>query len=240
MDVILKLRTVATPDHRARIDTSLDALTGADGALDVSRMKADWFPEIDCDVILTHSHAYHRLARELARLLSDRFGVRAFVDADLWGSTADLQKRIDDRARDADGDYRYEDVRASSAHVHMMLMSALAKMMDRCECMLLLNAPQSVPGRTPAAASTCSPWIYGEISLSSVLRRRAPCDHRPADGLVFEMRGLQRFRYEPPLKHLCPLEAKDLLRCTAEGTVDRYPALDWPYRIFVPQQLEAP
>jgi hypothetical protein len=244
-DVKLRLRTAIPVDHRARVRKALDDLLDPAGTLDVSRMTADWFPDVACDVFLSHAHADAGLARDLAGFLSDRFDLRTFIDADLWGSIADLQRRVDDRSRGAGAPFDYDDVLASSAHVHMILMSALSKMMDRCECLVFLNSPRSVPvataTRAGTASSTYSPWIYAEILLSSLIRRRLPQAHRP----VFKVVALReyaapKFRYELPLAHLRALDEKDLGRWKTEAPVDaRYPALDWLYATFVPDQLPA-
>lgn len=66
----------------------------------------------------------------------------------------------------------------------MMLSKALVTMMDRCECLFFLNTPSSI---TPAdvigeagTGSTTSPWIYSEIAMSGLIRRKSMSQHRRA------------------------------------------------------------
>jgi hypothetical protein len=126
----------------------------------------------------------------------------------------------------------------------MMLMSSLAKMMDRCECLMFLNTPNSVSAAKSTqaggiASSTYSPWIYGEISLSTLLRRRPPDEHRPAQRAMREIRKEPSFRYDLPLQQLRAIGVEDLRRWATEfegGT--RAAALDWLYRAYVPDQLK--
>ena len=49
--------------------------------LDGSLMASDWFPEINADIFLSHSHADERFVVSFAGWLYELFGVRAFVDS---------------------------------------------------------------------------------------------------------------------------------------------------------------
>ena len=239
----VQVRAAPQPDHGSRVKATLANLLDPEGTLNVQRMTSEWFPDITCDVFLSHAHADADLARGLERFFHDRFGVRTFIDADLWGSIAVLQRRIDKHVRGDRKSCNYQDVLASSANVHMNLTGALTKMVDCCECLVFLNSPESVPvldaAKAGGTSSTYSPWIFGEILMSSLIRRRPPDDHRPPvkRGLVVEARK-QVFRYELPLKHLCPLNAEDLGRWKDAKAADRrYNALDWLYRTHVPEFL---
>lgn len=60
----------------------------------------------------------------------------------------------------------------------MMLATALAKMIDKTECVIFVSTPNSI---TPADAvqKTNSPWIFYELAMVGQIRRRPPEQHRP-------------------------------------------------------------
>jgi hypothetical protein len=151
-----------------------------DGKLDGTEMTAHWFPEIKADVFVSHSHKDRRLALMFAGWLSTIFHVTPFVDSDVWGNSADLLKEIDDALCLSPGgnSYSYEKRNESTSHVHMMLATALAKVIDNTECVIFISTPNSI---TPAEAveKTCSPWIFYELAMVGQTRRRPASDHRP-------------------------------------------------------------
>jgi hypothetical protein len=238
----VRARTPPRADHGQSVKAELARLLDPAGTFDAGRMSSAWFSDIACDVFLSHAHADAALARDLAQFLHDRFAIRTFIDADVWGSIADLQRRIDEHVRGRRSSSTYPEVLASSANVHMILMGALTKMMDRCECLVFLNSPRSVPvveaARAGGTSSTYSPWIYGEILMSSLLRRRPP--ERPVvkRGFALEAYREPLFRYELPLEHLCPLDGGHLEAWKNATEADsRHHALDWLYRTHTPEYL---
>jgi hypothetical protein len=142
-------------------------------------MSAQWFPEIKADVFISHSHRDRRLALELAGWLSTTLRITPFVDSDVWGNSDYLLREIDDALcwSAERGVYSYERRNESTSHVHMMLATALSKMIDATECVLFINTPNSI---TPAEAveKTLSPWIFYELATVAQTRRRSPMDHR--------------------------------------------------------------
>jgi hypothetical protein len=59
----------------------------------------------------------------------------------------------------------------------MMLSTALSMMIDKAECLFFLNTPNSIQA-TEAIDRTKSPWIYHEISISSLIRKRRLSEYR--------------------------------------------------------------
>ena len=75
--------------------------------------------------------------------------------------------------QEATNTYSYENRNGTTAHVHMMLATALSYMLDSCECAFFLDTPNSV-SRTEAVETTGSPWIMYEVTLMSLIRERKP------------------------------------------------------------------
>ncbi len=230
----------ASSTKRPSIQKKIASMLDPDGTINADRMRADWFPEIKCNVFLSHAHADKKLADALVQALERRFGITCFVDADVWGYIGDLQKAIDEkwsrRVTEAAGArYDYAKVLASSAHVHMLLMSALAKMMDNCECLMFLNTPASVAVKdaSAGAGATYSSWIYGEAALSSIIRRRDLTEYRPGmvRAALESTEGLPRVKYKLPLEHMQPLGSAKLLEWNSAKVTSATSALDALYEL---------
>jgi hypothetical protein len=82
-------------------------------------MSKDWFPEIDADIFLSHSHADENLAISFSGWLNETFGLCVFIDSEIWGYSNKLLKIIDNKyCKNYDGNYSYEKRNFSTSHVH--------------------------------------------------------------------------------------------------------------------------
>ncbi len=145
-----------------------------DGSLDGTKMQDDWFSEINADIFLSHSHADKDIAIALANWITEKFGLTVFIDSCVWGHSDDLLKQIDDKYCFHGSTYSYCERNISTAHVHMMLSTALAKMIDRTDCIIFLNTPNSVSLKDNIKNSfrSKSPWIYSEIALTQIVQKK--------------------------------------------------------------------
>lgn len=144
------------------------------GSLDGSQIEADWFPQINADIFISHSHADENIAKALAGWLYVNLGLTAFVDSTIWGYSNELLKGIDYKyCKIGEGPtLDYSKVKRSTAHIHLMLAAALSKMMDSTECIFFLNTPNSISTRDVVDKhQTNSPWIYFETSISGMIRK---------------------------------------------------------------------
>src|SRR5438309_1285086 len=66
------------------------------GKVDGSEMQDHWFPKIEADVFISHSHTDELAAIELAGWLKDQFGLNSFIDSCVWGHADELLKQVDD------------------------------------------------------------------------------------------------------------------------------------------------
>ena len=159
---------------KSEIDIKLKNYISQDGVIDGERIQEEWFSEINADIFISHSHTDKILAISLAGWLYQNFGLISFIDSCIWGYSDELLKIIDNEyCRKSNGNFDYKARNHSTSHVHMMLMAALNKMIDKTECLFFLNTANSnsFDGITN---KTLSPWIYGEIETSKIIRKRVP------------------------------------------------------------------
>lgn len=209
-------------DNKAIIELELDKFKNADNVISAEDIIENWFPKIKADIFLSHSRKDENLIIGLAGWLYKTFGLKSFIDSEVWGYADNLLKIIDDNycKNKFEKTYNYNLRNRSTSHVHMMLSIALTEMIDRCECIIFVNTKNSF---TPVnylndEGRTESPWIYAEIAMTRMIRQRTPEAHRPAltmDSLSHalehstESRQL-RISYPAELFHLTQLSIHDL------------------------------
>ncbi|MCP3032495.1 hypothetical protein LF817_14300 [Halobacillus sp. A1] len=206
---------VAFNKQKNYIQKELDRFVLDEGSLDGSALQDDWFPDVDADIFLSHSHGDQKLTMAFAAMLKEEFGLKAFIDSCVWGYADDLLKKIDDEfcknKTDTGATYNYNLRNYSTSHVHMMLSSALTKMMDKTECLIFVNTPNSITTRDAIEKKTKSPWIYSEIATSHVLRKKNPERHEELE---------KSWKYEAAQKKLDIVYNVDLDHLTLLSTDD--------------------
>lgn len=165
--------------YKTRVRNNLkEYIIGESGIIDGTKLQNDWFPQIDCDIFISHSHKDENLAITLAGWLYDRFHLESFIDSCIWGFADDLLKIIDEEhCKNTNKSYNYKLRNYSTSHVHMMLNMALMQMIDKSECLFFLNTPNSID-LSNIETRTLSPWIYSEIGISQMIEKkriRAKC-----------------------------------------------------------------
>lgn len=144
----------------------------ANGNLDAATMEQEWFGSVQADIFLSHSHRDETLIEAFAGWLHEKCGVFAFVDSSLWGYADDLLLEIDNDYCKNDGKntYSYELRNISTSYVHMILNTALAKMIYQTECLIFVNTENStIKENITDESKTLSPWIYSELALSKII-----------------------------------------------------------------------
>lgn len=201
--------------QRRQIKRSLNSFLCPDGSLNGSKMKANWFPQINANIFISHSHEDEQLAIALAGWLHEKFGLVSFIDSCIWGYANDLLKMIDYTYcyNPRMGNFYYNERNRSTSHVHMMLSVALTQMIDKTECLFFLNTPRSITLDT-VIEQTVSPWIYSEIAMSRLIRRKSREAHRCLlleNVKSFASGGGFRIRYDLPTDHLIEIGKRDLM-----------------------------
>ena len=201
--------------QQTSIEETINSFVRNDGSLDGSMMQANWFPQIKADIFISHSHKDINLALALVGWLKVTFGLTAFIDSCVWGYANKLLKMIDDEYcyQKETNTYNYQKRNYSTSHIHMMLSVALTQMIDNTECLFFLNTPNSITPNT-IINQTESPWIYSEIAMSRLIRKKELKEYR--DMAVTESQkafaggGTLNVRYDLPTEHLTEIDANIL------------------------------
>jgi len=232
-------------ENTAQVRTKLETFLRSDGSLDGSEMQKNWFPQVDADVFISHSHQDQTLAIKLAGWLSRHFALRPFIDSCVWGNSEVLLKIIDDEYCLNPGreTYSYEKRNRSTSHIHMMLSVALTKMIDNTECAWVLNTQNSVTSKG-VVERTQSPWIFSEIFTMRLIRRKDAATHRQqvklAKAIAMGRRadGLIDISYLAPLDLFAKVNAMTLQ--TWNATPRGLHALDLLYKLVPEPRSAAP
>lgn len=219
-------------------NSSLKKILFTNGKIDGSKMQSDWFPQVEADIFISHSHSDQQIAIVLAGFLQSVFGLKPFIDSCIWGYSHDLLKLIDNKfCIHSNGyNYDYDKRNFSTSHVHMMLSTALNMMIDKTECLFFLNTPNSL-STSGVINSTESPWIYSEITMSKLIRKKKLSNYRKEGTRMFYKGGLagpvmESIEYKLDLEHLSEINREDLYLWQQEylNNRERYP-LDILYKL---------
>jgi hypothetical protein len=174
--------------------------------IDGTKIKNDWFPEINADVFISHSHADQQLAITFADWLKQNFNIDAFIDSTVWGYADELLKIIDNKYCKMPKPmttYDYNKRNYSTAHVHAMLSNALIQMIDKTECLFFLNTPNSLSESNTIVNKTQSPWLYTELAASKFIQKKKPDRIKTASTQI-------PIQYNVDLSHLTTLTRSSL------------------------------
>ncbi|ELV7526149.1 hypothetical protein QMU91_002374 [Flavobacterium psychrophilum] len=203
------------------VKNSLDNYLLNNGSLDGTKIMENWFPEITSHIFLSHSHKDEEKAMIIAGMLYEEFKIFTFIDSTVWGYSNELLKKIDNiYCMQQSGEmYDYDKRNYSTAHVHLMLSTALNKMIDKSECLFFLNSPNSISTKTEIVEKTNSPWIFSEISTSKIVRKQTP-KRLKREIRVFSSENMKMLNeneqiklsveYDIELSHLTELNYNDL------------------------------
>lgn len=226
--------------NKAKIKSNIDAFVNKNGILSADKIMGNWFPELKCNVFISHSHKDNDVAIGLSGYLNKKFGLTSFIDSCVWGHSDKLIRILDQEYSWADESkttYSYDKRNRSTAHVHMMLSTALAKMINNCECVIFLNTPSSISSKGYIGGNTTqSAWLYSEIAMTSLIEVKRP------KRMATVTAGLERlrksinedveFEYNANLGHMTDISSLDLKKwgeaCagkTGESTLDKLYAL---------------
>lgn len=217
------------------------------------------FPIVDADIFISHSHNDEQLANALAGWINEEFGLSVFIDSNVWEYSNDLlrdinseysNKRVGEKGNFV---YDYGACNIASQHVNIMLSVALQKMIDKVECVILLNTDESInifDRANKKIAETYSPWIYSEIICTQIVRKKPLLYYRKYDilshsndSVMFDALRNLKISYNVSIKHLINLNEDSLINWEKEykdnirGDYEKYP-LDALYCFTHQDELE--
>lgn len=218
---------------------SLKKYISINGVLDGEKMQEDWFPSIKAHVFISHSHNDRDLAITFAGFLKKEFQIIAFIDSCIWGYANDLLKLLDNKYCKIDGknSYQYDLRNYSTSHVHMMLSTALTKMIDKTECLFFINTPNSIIA-SEIEEKTLSPWIYAEIETSKMIRvsrPKRPIRKKFSGGVLEKANESLLIKYPINSGHLTEVEPEKLNKIPT--TTNPEDALDKLYELYPIKKL---
>ena len=123
---------------KQELDNYITKMFDDNAILDANRIQDDWFPHIDADVFISHSHNDKNLVNALAGWLYEELGLKSFIDSDVWGYADVLLEQINEQysnKRITSIGYLYDLDKCNKAaqHVYIMLLMSLQKMIDNVE-----------------------------------------------------------------------------------------------------------
>lgn len=201
--------------YKMEVERILDKYVVANDILDGKMIEDDWFPSVEADIFLSHSHRDEEFVIALSGWLHEKCNVKAFVDSGVWGYSDILLKKLDDEycwnSRLQMYDYTKRNV--TTSHVHMMLNNALAKMMDKTECLFFINTGNSTTRNERFwECYTYSPWLYSEIGLSQIIQRKSKEAHREKSLLEHASEGYKNV-YNLQILHPLSLDHMKTISC---------------------------
>jgi hypothetical protein len=197
---------------RPKVTSVLDEYLKENKVLDGDKMREDWFPLVKADIFISHSHADIDLAINLAGWLYTHFRITAFIDSMIWGYANELLKQIDAKyCMDSEKKIYYYSLRNNStSHIHIMLSTALTKIIDKIECFFFIKTNNSITTeRAINEAGTYSPWIYSEIEMSRLVRKKSLKHYRQISDLemkTFSERNKKFLNENFKIEHLLNLD----------------------------------
>ena len=166
----------------------------------------------------------------MAGWLYDTQKIVCFIDSCVWGYADELLEAIDEKYSKNDtesGLFNYELRNRSTAHVHMMLTVALARMIYNCECLFFLNTPNSILPKDSVREQTLSPWIYTERSMIELIEKRNANEHRGIQENFSLSMDSFNIAYEVP--DLPELKFENITKWLIQDFDNKYKALDYLY-----------
>ncbi|RXJ52632.1 hypothetical protein [Gelidibacter gilvus] len=206
-----------TSSYKTKIKESLSLKFKKGEIIDGSATQNEWFPQIECDIFLSHSHKDLEKAKHFAGWVKNKFGLKVFIDSIIWGNVNDLLRDIDNEYcyDKINKTYSYEKRNVTTSHAHMMLINAISEMMDKTECLMFFETINSISIKK-AIHETESPWIYSEIFLSKILRQNKDFSRRKTIHLshsltkAYNLNENFEINYESDTSHLKDLSSEDL------------------------------
>lgn len=221
---------------KALINSNLEAFKDNNGVIDGSKLSNNWFPQMEADVFISHSHKDFDTALILAGIMVSK-NLTPFIDSCVWGYADNLLKAIDKKYCKNEGSvyYDYNKRNYSTSHVHMMLTIALTKMLYNTECLIFLNTPNSIYPKndipTDYSDATLSLWIYAEMEMTNFLKPQTKEKHRIVQKAFSEGREDLKIFHTSKTPNIEKVSVSDFINWSNNKYSSKEQALDSLYLI---------
>jgi hypothetical protein len=225
--------------NQKRIDDLAQLMIDKD-TFDASLILDSLFPAVSADIFLSHSSKDADEAIQIALELQENCDLNVFIDSCIWGSIYDLLKAIDNKycRREGKTTYDYDERNRSTAHVHMILATALQRMIDQTDTIIFMNTDQSISLKhsVNGEQKTLSPWIHMELNFSNLVRRRSRykmvVESKIAlDGVVSNEQ--LKVAHDAPTNHLTAISESQFMKWMLQASILKgSKAIDHLYRNF--------
>lgn len=204
--------------------------------LNGTKIQEDWFPSLNFNIFISHSHRDHNLAVALANFIESKTSLKVFVDGMVWKNADVLQHKLDNKfSRIGTNLYSYRKVLATTSNVNAILSMAIMKIMDKTDVVFLLNTKNSVITFNNIADKTLSPWLFEEwLFTQKLVKTKHTRKIRKTAAL--EARNIN-FAYDlPAINDYTKLTINDLLRWISRCDTKpySYDKLELLYEMFKP------
>lgn len=211
--------------RKTKRNFSITNFLDEDGVIDGSKIQSDCFPTVKADIFISHSHKNLDLVKSLAGYLYEKKRIISFIDSCAWDFIDELLRKIDEiYSYKNDEYYSYELRNYTTSHVHMMLITALIRMIDETECLFFLDSPSSI-SIEDTMEKTYSPWIYAELTISKIIQFKLPRRYLLKSTELFENFSI---KYNVDLSHLYELSLAEIQESMKKK--DKYAVLDDFYK----------
>lgn len=197
--------------NKSDIETFIKNNIFKNGAIDGTKLQEEWFPQINADIFLSHSHKDEELAKSFAGWIKENFELNVFIDSCVWGYGYDLLKEINNQynvtnKNEFNVTYDYDQVIYAASHINIMMSTALSKMIDKTKCIIFLNTPNSI-NEKELVSKTYSPWIYHEIATTKLIMNNKMVLKKYAESVDYKN---LRISHNLELDHLIELDSDTL------------------------------
>lgn len=184
--------------------------------IDGDKLQNMWFPDEifnkESFIFISHSHNDEEIAIKLAGYLYEKFEIFSFIDSCVWRHMDNLNKQLNSCTQDKDNccsGCECSEFSHNIGYVHMMLASALMKMIDKCECMFFLNTASSINLND----KTESPWIYYELNIASIIQKISKIEMPIMESVLSFKRKIE---FTPNLGEMIKIDESFLKRWESE------------------------
>lgn len=231
-------------EHKKEVQDCLSEYITEDGIINGTALKEHWFSVSKKDIFISHSHKDINKVIAFSGWLKENFGLESFIDSCSWGYCDDLLNKIDKKYcyKPKTRTYDYKLRNYTTSHVHMMLSTALTEMINNTECIIFFNTPNSIImsdelKKINKKEKTISPWIYHELSISTMLqislpKRRSFLQERYDQGYSFSHSDLKiGYDVSEQIKSMIML-SDEILKKWKEEHDNKKHALDELYKLL--------